>query len=243
MLKRQRAYLEPDDRRPERACSNSTPLHRGKQEPEFPFEVTPSAKSPRYPSSNVVPRRCIHKNVTAYNLTQASCCAWLDARPDGIYFLRYMDGKAWTNLRWQYYCMSCQGTAKPQVLVYQPDMATEYWGLQANMGRRLRQPLGILKAKKESRDVIRIDYGAGEIDTVRSVDLTLDGLNAEVAQLMRCDPSHLVGCNIAMRSGRVVPGSSNDITLTLCAAHIIFTRVTGGKFEDDAMKDVQYNRA
>lgn len=108
-LKRQRASHEPSDRGEKRACSNRLPsnLVQDEQAIEFQNSTTPSAQPP-----TVVPKRCIHKIVTACNLSQTTCCACIDARPDGFNFMRYRDGHAWgvTEHRWQYYCSKCQGT-------------------------------------------------------------------------------------------------------------------------------------
>lgn len=73
------------------------------------------------------------------------------------------------------------------------------------------------------------------------MDLTVDGLRAEVARLMRCHPSQLIVSDIALHKGGALPKMSDDNALTLCAAHVKFACVTGVESEDDEMEDVQYD--
>lgn len=96
-------------------------------------------------------------------------------------------------------------------------------------------------AKERVPDVIRISFNGGALDLTRSVDLTWNGLKAEVAQLMRCNPSQLMVSDIAMVSRGGLPQMSDDNALTLCATHMSFWRVTDVESEDDEMVDVQYD--
>lgn len=92
-------------------------------------------------------------------------------------------------------------------------------------------------------DAIRVTHGAGDVDVTHSVDSTLGGLKAEVARLMRCDPSQRMVSDIAMCNGRAVPEMSEDNALTLRAMHIRFRRIANVESEDDELKDVQYDQA
>ncbi|KAJ8113387.1 hypothetical protein OPT61_g4481 [Boeremia exigua] len=219
-LKRQRSNLDRDDHKQKRACSDSSPSNLDQYERAAQYHRVTT--SPSMQAQSVVPKRCIHKIVTACNLTQATCCACLDARPDGFETARGMDEEAWGSAenRWQYYCLDCQ----------------EYWGLHDDADYRHRR-LRVLTAR-EVPDVIRVSYGVGDIDITRSLDLTLDGLKGEVAQLMRCDPRQLMVSDIAMCGGRAVPEMSSDNALVLCATHIEFRCVTNVESEDDEMEDV-----
>lgn len=76
-------------------------------------------------------------------------------------------------------------------------------------------------------------------DITRSMDLTLHGLRAEVARLMRCDPTQLMASDIALYNGRVVLGMSDGNALVLRATHVQFRRVTSVESEDIEMDDVQ----
>lgn len=90
-------------------------------------------------------------------------------------------------------------------------------------------------------DAIRVSYGSWAVDITRSVDLTVDGLRAEVARLMQCHPSQLTMSDIALHKGGALPKMSDDNALTLCATHVKFMCVTGADSEDDEMEDVQYD--
>ncbi|KAJ4994401.1 hypothetical protein SVAN01_00230 [Stagonosporopsis vannaccii] len=221
-LKRQRPNLEPADHRQKRACSDQSHANfvQCTRATQLQISITPRVQTPF-----VVPERCIHKIATACSLTQATCCACLDARPDGFKFARYMDGHFWglTQYRWQYYCPDCRA----------------YWSSQDDLGQRHQRPLGVPKEKESFPDAIRISYMAEHIDITRSVDLTLDGLKAEVARLMRCNPTQLMASDIALYNGRVVPGMPNDNALVSRATHVKFERVTNVESEDVEMDDVQ----
>lgn len=80
---------------------------------------------------------------------------------------------------------------------------------------------------------------AGYIDITRSVDLTLDGLRAEVARLMRCDPRQLMASDVALYNGRAVLGMSDENALVSCATHVKFECITNVESEDVEMDDVQ----
>jgi hypothetical protein len=58
----------------------------------------------------------------------------------------------------------------------------------------------------------------------------MDGLMAEVAQLMRCDPSQPTMSDIALHKEEMLPQISDDNALTLCAMHVKFACVTGVEF-------------
>ncbi len=110
-LKRQRKQDEHDDRVQKRACSDQSLSNLNQHERAAQYHQVTAVSSMQ--ARFVVPKRCIHKIVTACNLTQAACCACLDARPDGFEYMRYMDGRTWdsTDCRWEYYCLACQGNA------------------------------------------------------------------------------------------------------------------------------------
>ncbi|OSS50048.1 hypothetical protein B5807_05120 [Epicoccum nigrum] len=230
-LKRQRTNLGSESQPQKRACSNPVISNLVQNKEKFQSEASVHSTqlprcSPISPIASVVPERCIHKIVTACNLTQATCCACLDARPDGSSFVAYMDGRRWgqTRHRWQFYCNGCQ----------------IFWSTQDDLGHPHLRPLGVLKAKQGAPDMIKVNYGIGRIDIVRSVDLTLDCLKAEVARLMRCDPSHLMLSDSPMYIEGSAFGSSHDDALTSHATHIKFTCVTSRSSEADAMEGVQY---
>jgi hypothetical protein len=249
-LKRQRTNLGSESQPQKRACSNPVISNLVQNKEIFQSETSVhSTQLPRCsPSSwiaSVVPKRCIHKIVTACNLTQATCCACLDVRPDGSGFVRYMDGRRWgqTRHRWQHYCNGCQSTAQSLPSMRHTDSGTAFWSTQDDLGHPHLRPLGSLKAKQDVLDMIKVNYETGQIDIVRSVDLTLDGLKAEVARLMRCDPSHLMLSDSPMYTEGSTLGSSHDNALTSHATHIRFTCVTSRNSEADAMEDVQYEGA
>lgn len=246
-LKRQRTNLGSESQPQKRACNNLV-ISNLVQNTEI-FQSETSVHSTQIPWSSscspiasVVPKRCIHKIVTACNLTQATCCACLDVRPDGSSFVLYMDGRRWgqTRHRWQYYCNGCQSTAQSFLSMRHADSGTAFWSTQDDLGHPHLRPLGFVKAKQDAPDIIKVNYGTGRIDIVRSVDLTLDGLKAEVARLMRCDPSHLMLSDSPMYMRGSALGSSHDDALTSHATHIKFTCVTSRSSEADAMEDVQY---
>lgn len=238
-LKRQRPNFEPEDRGQKRTCSNQPPSNLVQYEKTTQFQVP---RSPPVRARFIVPKRCIHKIVTACNLTQATCCACLDARPDGLKFLRYLDGRAWelADFRWQYYCAGCQGRApESSLFLIYTNLVTEHWSVQHDLGRSHRRPLGLTDREGEVPDAIRITYRAGGIEIIRSMDLTLDDLKAEVARLMQCDPRQLTMSDVAIYNREAVPGMSDDDALVLRATHISFKSVTNADPEDVEMEDVQ----
>ena len=207
-LKRQRTNLGSESQPQKRACS--TPVISNLVQNKAIFQPDTSVHSTQLPRcslsspiASVVPGRCIHKIVTACNLTQATCCACLDARPDGSGFARYMDGRRWgqTIPRWQYYCNGCQGTPQSLLSVRHANSSTAFWSTEDDLGHPHLRPLGFVRVKQDAPDMIEVNYGTGHINIVRSVDLTLGGLKAEVARLMRCDPSHLLLSDSSMYTG------------------------------------------
>lgn len=84
--------------------------------------------------------------------------------------------------------------------------------------------------------MIRVNYGIGEIDIVRSMDLTLDSLKAEVARLMRCDLSGIMLSGLTSKGPHFgYPTTASHVT------YVKFSCVTSGDSEVDAMEDVQYD--
>ncbi|XPS72275.1 hypothetical protein M3J09_004442 [Ascochyta lentis] len=223
-LKRQRTSFEPDGRGQKRACSNHLPnFVQNERATRFQNYTNPATQA-----STVVPKRCIHKIVTACNLSQAICCACADTRPENFNYKRYMDGRTWnfTGFRWDYYCSGCE----------------EYWDTRASLGYRHREPLGMPEAK-DVPNVIRVVSDAGDVDITRSVDLTLDSLKAEVARRMQCNPRQLMASDIAMHKGRAVPEMSEDNALALCATYIRVRCDRSVGSGDEEMEDVQYDQA
>jgi hypothetical protein len=240
-LKRQRASLEPSQGGQKRARSN--PFFPNSLDNDQVIQFQGSLKS-SVPAPVVTPKRCIHKIVTACSLSQATCCACADARPEGFNFVRYLDGHAWglTESRWEYYCFDCKSIARRCFsLEVNADMALDYWVYQNNLGHRHRQPL-IAPEAKDVPDTIRVSYDAWSIDIIRSVDLTLDSLRAEVARLTWCDPSQLTVVRSSASMGRAF-GLSGDNALTSYTTHIAFGRNITVESEDSAMEHVQYNLA
>lgn len=76
----------------------------------------------------------------------------------------------------------------------------------------------------------------------RSLNFTVDGLEAEVTRLMQCQPGQLMGSDIALHKGGALSKMSDDNALTLCVTYVKFECATGVDSEDDAMEDVQYDR-
>ncbi|KAF2629830.1 hypothetical protein BU25DRAFT_409086 [Macroventuria anomochaeta] len=234
-LKRQQTSIESDGRGQKRACSNRFPSNLVQEEQATGFQ---NSTTPSMQALFVVPKRCIHKIVTACNLAQATCCACLDARPDGFQ-LSALHGRTRLGVG-STTVLTVKVRQRLALLVVFTDPRREYWDAQDNLGRRHRRPPGVLGAKEDVLDVIRVSYGVGDIDITRSMDLIWDGLKAEVARLMRCHPSQLIVSDIAVYKGRVVPQMSDDNALTL-ATHIRFRCVTHVEPEDDEMGDVQYD--
>jgi hypothetical protein len=110
-LKRHRTSFEPSGRGQKRACSNHFPSNLVQDGQATEFRGSTDFLKP---VPTVVLKRCIHKFVTVCNLSQATCCACIDARPEGFNFVRYIDGHAYslTAHRWEYCCFGCQGIAQ-----------------------------------------------------------------------------------------------------------------------------------
>lgn len=117
---------------------------------------------------------------------------------------------------------------------------TVYWDVQKNLGHHHQRPLAVAEVENVP-DAIRVSYGSWAVDIVRSVDLTVDGLRAEVARLMQCHSSQLMMSDIALPKGAALPKMSDDNALALCATHVNFTCATGADSENDGMDDVQYD--
>lgn len=187
---------------------------------------------------SVVPKRCIHKIVTACNLTQAICCACLDARPDGFNFALHKQARLGidgTSLAVSFFRLSEYKSTSPLSPSY-IDFNIEHGSGQDSLGQRHRRPLGLREVYGEFSDVIIIKCWAGSIDITRSVDLTLDRLRVEVARLMLCDPRHLMASDITMYNGRVAPGMSDDDALVSRATYVKFKRVINVEPKDIEMK-------
>jgi hypothetical protein len=106
-LKRQRTNAGDDGREQKRTCGDLFPTNLVGDEQATWFQIGAA------PSSQVqgVSKRCIHKIVTACNLPQATCCACLDARLDGLNFMYSLEEHVcgFSECRWKYYCFGCQG--------------------------------------------------------------------------------------------------------------------------------------
>lgn len=105
-LKRQGTNASDDGREQKRACSNPVITNHVGDEQATWFQIS---TAPSTQAQTVVPKRCIHKIVTACNLPQATCCACLDARLDGLNFMYSLNEWGFSECRWQYYCFGCQG--------------------------------------------------------------------------------------------------------------------------------------
>lgn len=67
------------------------------------------------------------------------------------------------------------------------------------------------------------------------MDLTVEGVRAEVARLMRYHPSQFTMSDIALHKGDALHVMSDDNALTLCTTHVKFACVTVVESKVDKM--------